>query len=36
MGQALARKWKSTFLETSAKDRENVNEVKLNFLFLYL
>lgn len=28
MGQALAKKWKCTFLETSAKDRGNVNEVK--------
>ncbi len=28
MGQALARKWKCTFLETSAKDSANVNEVK--------
>ncbi|CAF0897594.1 unnamed protein product [Adineta steineri] len=27
MGQALARKWKCTFLETSAKDRANVNEI---------
>ena len=28
MGQALARKWKCTFLETSAKTSSNVNEVK--------
>ncbi|CAF3436626.1 unnamed protein product [Rotaria socialis] len=27
VGQALARKWKSSFLETSAKDRANVNEI---------
>ncbi|UJR28661.1 hypothetical protein I4U23_009890 [Adineta vaga] len=27
MGQALARKWKCNFLETSAKDRANVNEI---------
>lgn len=27
MGQALARKWKCSFMETSAKDRANVNEV---------
>jgi GTPase SAR1 family protein len=26
-GQALARKWNCSFLETSAKDRANVNEV---------
>ncbi len=34
MGQALARKWKCTFLETSAKDSANVNEVKIEF-FMY-
>ncbi len=28
LGQDLARKWKCSFLETSAKDRANVNEVK--------
>jgi len=28
VGQALARKWKCSFLETSAKDRANVNEVR--------
>ena len=28
LGQALARKWKCTFLETSAKERANVNEVR--------
>ncbi|CAF0885240.1 unnamed protein product [Adineta ricciae] len=27
MGQALAKKWKCTFLETSAKDHGNVNEI---------
>lgn len=27
VGQALARKWKCSFLETSAKDRANVNEI---------
>ncbi|CAF0900248.1 unnamed protein product [Rotaria sp. Silwood1] len=27
VGQALARKWKCTFLETSAKDHANVNQV---------
>ena len=27
VGQALARQWACTFLETSAKDRANVNEV---------
>lgn len=28
VGQALSRKWKCSFLETSAKDHANVNEVK--------
>ena len=28
VGQELARKWKCTFLETSAKNQLNVNEVK--------
>jgi hypothetical protein len=32
MGQALARKWKCTFLETSAKDSANVHEVKIEFI----
>jgi GTPase SAR1 family protein len=27
-GQELARKWKCTFLEASAKDQLNVNEVR--------
>jgi Ras-related protein Rap-1A len=36
LGQALARKWKCSFLETSAKDRAVVNEVKLLIIFLYL
>ena len=27
-GQELARRWKCTFLETSAKNQLNVNEVK--------
>lgn len=30
-GQALARKWRCSFLETSAKDRANVNEVNIDF-----
>lgn len=29
VGLSLARKWKCGFLETSAKDRSNVNEVIL-------
>ena len=30
VGQTLARNWNSTFLETSAKQKINVNEVRIN------
>ena len=31
VGQALARNWCSTFLETSAKQKININEVRYSF-----
>jgi len=33
VGQTLARNWGSTFLETSAKQKINVNEVSFSLLF---
>jgi Ras-related protein Rap-1A len=36
VGQTLARNWGSTFLETSAKQKINVNEVSYySFLFAF-
>jgi GTPase SAR1 family protein len=33
VGQTLARNWSSTFLETSAKQKVNVNEVRFCHIF---